>query len=1131
MPSNQCARVHFPLRVAAPLLLSCAFALCAGRGAVALETPAAPLLLQDPTISRTQIAFTYGGDIWTVPRGGGAAKRLVTGFGLATGPIFSPDGSRIAFSGDYDGNVDVYVVAAAGGEPRRLTYHPGRDVAEGWTPDGKDVLFRSPRASFSDPNELFTVPRDGGFPAQVPLATAESGSYSPDGTHLAYVPNFRWEPFWKGYRGGQTTPIYVADLADSSVERIPRRDSNDDTPMWLGDTIYFLSDRDGPVTLYAYDTRSHRVTRALANAGFDITGASAGAGAIVYSQFGALHVFDPVSHTEHAVAVTVAADMPQVRPHWIKVGDQIENAAISPSGVRALFEAHGSILTLPGEHGDVRTIAAASNVANRDPAWSPDGRSIAYFSDESGEYALHVRDQKGLAPARVIPLGTPPSYFYSPLWSPDSKKIAYSDKRLNLWYVDVANPQPVKVATAPFGGFGPNQFDVAWSPDSRWLAYVDVLPNFLHAVDVFSLDGRRSRQVTDGLSDARYPQFDAGGKYLYFAASTNTGLTSQGLDMTSDEHPVSSNVYVAVLARTVDSPVKPQSDDEPVPSQDEPGPAPVAATATPGAAMSASAKPAPSKTAAAKPARAKGPEPVTIDFDGILQRIVALPIPEGNVASLSAGKAGQLFITVLPLVQNGEGQAKGEVVKYDGASRKTTPFAGDVTDFALSANGEKALYQQDDRWFLTDAGKPAMPGAGALDMSRLEVYVDPPTEWRQMYHETWRIERDFFYDPHHHGLDLAAAERRFEPYLAGVSSRNDLSFLFREMLSYLSVGHMFVRGGTEPAMPRISTGLLGADYRIENGRYRFSRIYNGENWNPDLSAPLTQPGADVKAGEYLLAVQGRSLGAADNLYAAFQETAGKQVVIRVGPSPNGTGARDVTVVPVADESALRNLAWIEANRRKVDQLSGGKLAYVYLPDTGFGGFTNFNRYFFAQVGKQGVILDERYNHGGQIADYIIDYLNRKPMSILQPREGKLMVDPPLAIYGPKVMLINQYAGSGGDALPWYFRKAKLGPLVGVRTWGGLVGIGGTPTLKDGGTVEAPNIAIGGLRGKWEVEGNGVAPDIEVWQDPKLVRQGHDPQLEAGVAEAMKLLRAHPVPTYSHPPYPDHHPVLPPPDAS
>lgn len=1098
-------------------ILAAGSALCPAASASAASA-VPPLLLQDPTISKTQIAFAYGGDIWTVERGGGAARRLVTGLNLETGPLFSPDGATVAFSGDYDGIVGVYVVPATGGEPRRLTSHPDAATAVGWTPDGKNVLFRSAAASATDPNSLFTVPVTGGFPARVPLVMGEAGSYSPDASHLAYVPNFRWEPFWKGYRGGQTTPIYIANLADSSVVKVPRDNSNDDTPMWVGKDVYFLSDRNGPVTLFAYDTQTQRVARALPNDGFDITSASAGAGAIVYSQFGALHVYDIRTRTATPVRVSVAADLPQVRPHWEHVGERIVNANISPSGVRAVFEAHGQIMTVPVEHGDIRNISDAPHTANRDPAWSPDGKFIAYFSDTSGEYALTIRDQRGLLPRRVVDLGPSPSYYYSPIWSPDSKKIAYSDKHLNLYYVDVEHPTPVKIAVGSTEGFGVKSFDAAWSPDSRWLAYSNELPNYLRAAFVYDLTARRSRQITDGLSDVRYPTFDANGKYLYFTASTNTALTSHGLDMTSDQHPVSSSIYVAVLRRDLASPVKAQSDDESPKKSVDAGDEP-AAPDTP--------KPGPSATPAApkKPAAGKASE-VTVDFDGILQRIVALPIPDANYVGISAGKTGELFLEQEPLVRNDPGPVRIAVSKFDLASRKVTPFASNVSAFALSANGEKALYAQKKKWYVTSTRKPAEPGAGALDTAAMEVNVDPRADWKQMYREVWRIERDFFYDPHYHGLDLVAAEKRFEPYLAGVSSRSDLNFLFEEMLSYLSVGHMFVSGGTKPPMSHTTVGLLGADYAIDNGRYRFAKIYGGENWNPQLLAPLTQPGANVKVGDYLIAVNGHHVAAPDDLYSFFAETAGKQTVLTVAPRADGSGSHDVVVVPVANEFALRNLDWIESNRRKVDELSGGKLAYVYLPDTGYGGFTNFNRYFFAQVGKQGVIIDERFNHGGQIADYIVDYLNRKPLSVIQGRDGKMLLDPPLAIYGPKVMLINQFAGSGGDALPWYFRKEHLGTLVGVRTWGGLVGIGGYPPLIDGGSVTAPRVAIGGLHGQWEVENHGIAPDIEVFQDPKLVREGHDPQLEAGVKRALELLREHPLPTYTHPPYPDHKPVLP-----
>ncbi len=1066
---------------------------------------AKPLLLQTPTVSRTQIAFAYGGEIWIVDRNGGEARRLVTGSGMLSGPVFSPDGSLVAYTGDYDHNQDVYIVAAAGGEPRRLTWHPGTDVAVGWTPDGKGVIFRSVRSSYSRFEQLYTVPVTGGFPTPLPLPMGVQGSYSADGSHLAYVPSWNRRlgaatsyVAIQHYRGGHFASIWIANLADSSIVKVPHVDTNDYCPMWIGDKIYFLSDRDGAVTLFAYDTKTQEIRKLLDNSSFDFKSATAGPGAIVYEQLGSLHLYDLATGKEKQIEVRIAADMPQVRPHFEKVAEHILNAHISPSGQRAVFEAHGEILTVPAEKGDIRNITNTPGAAERNPAWSPDGNSIAYFSDESGEYALHIRSQDGLSPARVIDLGRPPSFFYDPTWSPDSKKIAYSDKRLNLWYVDLDHPEPVKVDTDRFDS-PYHEFDVVWSPDSRWLAYTKQLASYQHAVFVYSLEDRKITQFTDGMSDALYPHFDKSGKYLYFTASTDMGLTTGWLDMTSEAHPVTRAVYVAVLRKDLPSPIAPESDDEK-------------------AAEKKDEKPAASGAEKEK----KEPVKVTIDFDNLSQRILSLPIPERNYQFLTSRKEGVLYVLEGPQVE-GAGAPGFSVQRFELKTRKTEKIVDDARAFILSDNGEKMLYRHGEDWFITAADKPVKPGEGKLKIADMQVYVDPPAEWRQMFHEVWRIERDFFYDPHFHGLNLAAAEKAYEPFLAGVTSRADLDYLFADMLANINVLHMYVAGGIFPEVKAVRVGLLGADYTIENGRYRFSRIFNGENWNPQLHAPLTQPGVNVVQGEYLLAVNGRELRGTDEIYSFFQETAGKQTVLRVGPNPDGSGARDVTVVPVESETALRNLDWIESNRRKVDEMTGGKIAYVYLPNTAGGGYTNFNRYYFAQVGKQGAILDERFNGGGQLADYIIDYLRRPILSLIATREGETYSEPQEAIRGPKAMIINEFAGSGGDAMPWYFRKTGVGPLVGTRTWGGLVGIGGYPVLMDGGTVTAPRWAIFGTEGKWEVENHGIAPDVEVELDPKLVREGHDPQLEKAVEIVLQSLKDHPLPTYKQPPYPNYHP--------
>ena len=636
------------------------------------------------------------------------------------------------------------------------------------------------------------------------------------------------------------------------------------------------------------------------------------------------------------------------------------------------------------------------------------------------------------------------------------------------------------------------------------------------------------------MSDALDPAFDRSGKYLYFAASTDFGLTAGDSDMSGIARPVTYSVYAAVLRTDLSSPVAPQSDDENTEKDSKSGDqwaAPAKTDDTIHAAENGSSATNGTAVASSEKDEEGGkklemPAPVTIDFENIGQRIVALPIPARNYVHLRAGTNGILYLSEGPAVINTGEPETFSIHRFDLEKRKTEKILNDIKAFALSANGEKMLYRKGDTFYIADASKAPEDGKGALKMDDMEVYVDPPAEWRQIYHEVWRIERDFFYDPHFHGLNLADAERVYAPFLDRVASRDDLNDLFREMIGNLVVGHLWVRGGTEPDIQKINVGLLGADYEIANGRYRFKRIFNGENWNPKLQAPLTQPGVNVKEGEYLLAVNGRELAATNNLYSFFQETAGQQTVLKVGPNADGSKSREATVVPADSEFALRNLAWIEDNRRKVDAMTGGRVAYVYLPDTFFGGYENFNRYFFSQTDKQAVIIDERFNHGGWLADYIVDYLRRPILNRIATREGHDLSEP-LGIYGPKVMLINQFAGSGGDALPWYFRKLKIGPLVGMKTWGGLIGIGGYPRLIDGGTVMAPRWAIYGLEGKWEVENHGVAPDYEVAMDPKLVREGHDPQLEKAVEVVLELLKAHPPTAFPRPPYPDYHQQLPP----
>ncbi len=1084
-----------------------------------------PLLVQKPTLSKTHIVFAYAGDLWSVPRQGGDAVRLTSGSGNKTDPAFSPDGTRLAFTGEYDGNVDVFVVPAGGGVPKRLTWHPAPDRVLGWTPDGKRVIFSSPRTAYSRFAEMFTVPADGGVDERLPFPSGYEASMSPDGQSIAYGPIARAFTMWKKYRGGQTTRIWLARLSDSSVTRIPRTNTNDFNPMWAGDRVFFLSDRNGPTTLFFYDTKTSQVREAIHNEGLDIKSASLGPDAIVYEHFGGISLYDLKSGATKPVRIRVEGDFAEVRERLVNVGKRLVTPAVSPNGARAVFAGRGDIITVPAEKGDARNLTNTPGVMEREPQWSPDGKSIAYLSDESGEYALHVRPQNGAG--EVTKIALKPGFYLAPRYSPDSKKIALVDSFQRLWYVDLESKKQVEIAQDTYQMRSGN-IAGAWSGDSKWLAYSKVLPNELSAIYLYSLAGANSTQVTDGMSDATNPVFDKNGKYLYFTASTNSG-ESLGLDVHAIEQAATGSIYLAVLDKTLPSPFAPESDEEKAPDDKKSaeGEKNDVDSDTPAADA-----PKPSDKAKPKAAAVN----VKIDLDGIDQRILSVPMPRRRYTALQVGKAGILLaVEAAPAVLDGAGDnPPGQIVhRYDLKTRKSdVPLTG-VRDFQMSFGGEKALYRQGEDWIIAalapmadghgvGAKPPAAAEHGALKTSNIEVRVDPVQEWKQMYHEAWRTERYWFYDRNTHGLDLKEAERKYEPYVRNVAARSDLTYLFQEMLGNLVVSHMGTGGGDLPEVKHVETGLLGADYVVSNGRYRFLRVYSGENWNPQLRAPLTQPGVNVKAGEYLLAVNGREVRPPENIYSFFEGLANKSILLRVGPDPGGSGAREVNVVPVPDEARLRNLAWIEENRRKVDQMTGGKVAYIYMPDTANGGLTAFNRYFYAQIGKEAAIVDERFNAGGLLATDIAEILNRKLLSAASNRVGEPLQQPQ-GIFGPKVMIINERAGSGGDAMPWYFRRAGVGKLIGTRTWGGLVGMAGGPMLMDGGFVGAPSSGIyNPLSGEWEVENIGVPPDIEVEQDPALIRQGHDPQLEKAVSVILEELRANPAPKLRHPAYPNYH---------
>lgn len=1068
-------------------------------------------LYREPTVSKDHIVFSYAGDLWRVDREGGEAERLTTGVGTESQPYFSPDGQKVVFTGEYDGNVDVYTIDINGGTPERLTYHPGADRAAGWTKDGSEVLFSSQRESYANFLRLFTIKPGDSSPTRVPLPSAERGQFSPDGTHIAYEPLNQWQPRWKRYKGGQQDKIWIAKLEDSSITKVPHENSSDMYPMWIGDKVYFISDRNsdlGVFRLFSYDPDTNEVEELMENDGRDIKSASAGPNnTIVYEQFGTIHLYDVRRKRSKKVDISLNADVTSMRPHYKKVGERIAASGISPTGKRAVFEARGEIFTVPAKKGDVRNITQTPGVMERSPAWSPDGQNLAYFSEASGEYAIHIIDQKGHGEAREIKL--PPQFYFNPVWSPDSKKIAFSDRGLTLWYVDVTeeNPEPVKVDKNPIN-FGGAQ-DPSWSPNSDYIAYTKNLPNLLRAAFIHSLETGESKQVTDGMSDVQHPVFDKNGKYLYFTASTNIGESISWADMSGMGRRSTRSIYAAVLSNEDESPLSLESDDEAEkkPEAKEESKKEPKTEAAEAAADGAEQEAAEEKKESKKTTR--------IDFDGLERRVIAMPAPNTAYIGLLPGGEGELFAVERPA------QGRGFTVhKFDSKSRKFTDVAKGIDGLDISADGKMALVRRGNRFSISAIKGMAKPSP--INTGAMEARVVPEAEWNQMFYEIWRGERDFFYAENMHGLDLEWAKETYAPYVKSVKHRSDLTYLFTEMLNQLTIGHMFIRGGDQEQADRVPVGLLGADYTVTDGRYQFAKIYNGESWNPGLTAPLTQPGLNITEGQFILEVNGRSLTADQNIFEAFEATASKQTRITVADSAEGENSRTLTVVPVANERNLRNIDWVEGNRRKTYELSDGKLAYIYIPNTGGPGFTSFNRYFYSQTDKQGAVLDERFNGGGSLADYVTQVMNKSHLANIYFRYGDMTVSVPGgAIFGPKAMIINEMAGSGGDAMPWFFRKDGAGKLVGKRTWGGLVAAQRLPQLMDGGMVTAPDAAIFGMDGDWEMENQGMAPDIEVEFDPAEWRKGRDPQLEATVAHLLEELAKNPPKKPVVPPLPDY----------
>lgn len=1033
------------------------------------------MLLRQPTISSTNIVFVHANDLWIVPRDGGDAVRLTSSAGQERDPRFSPDGRTIAFTGQYDGNTDVYLVPAEGGQPVRLTWHPGADIVTGWTTDGKHVIFSSAREGYpTAESKFFRISITGGMPEPLPVPRASTGSMSPDGRFMAYQEVSFWDPEWRNYRGGQAKPIWIMNLKDYTVKKTPQTDKERHTsPVWLGSKVFFLSERDYANNIWSFDPAKDELKQITYHTDFDVKNISAGGGMIVYEQGGYLHLLNPADGRAKQLTINVRGDFHWARERWENVASSsLQNASLSPTGQRALFEYRGEIFTVPREKGNWRNITNSPGAADRYPVWSPDGKSIAWFSDASGEYQLFITDQEGLEKPKVIPIPDP-TFFFRPAWSPDGRKIAFTDTHYNLWIADIATSKLVKADTERYA-HPTRTMNPEWSPDSKWIAYARLLDNQYKAVRVYNTETGEIIQLTDGMADVISPVWDASGKYLWFLASTNFGLNTGWLDMSSYERPVTRALYFIILSKDDPSPLLPKSDEE--------------------------------KGKTEEPKKVQGEITVKIDRDGISRRIMAVGIPERNYTGLVAGPANIVFYA-----EAVTGQPGVTLSKYNLQTLKSDPFITGITTAAVSADRKTLLYQGGGTWGIVNTAESnKKTGDGRLEaIASMRMKIDPPAEWKQMFREGWRFQRDFLYVDNVHGAPWNDIYKWYSPWVEHVHHRTDLNYVIDILGGEVSVGHSYTTGGDMPQLPSVPIGLLGADYETSNGFHRIKRIYTGEDWNPGLTAPLAQPGINVREGDYILEVNGNPVKATDNLYRFFEGTTGMQVKLRVNGEPKSEGSRVVTVVPVASEGQLRTFAWIERNRKEVARLSDNLLAYVYIPNTSQQGYVYFNRYYFAQQDKKGAIIDERNNGGGSAADYMVDILGRRLHGYFNSKasDRRPTTVPMAGIWGPKVMIVNENAGSGGDLLPYLFRRAGIGPIVGTRTWGGLVGTWDTPPFIDGGRMVAPRGGFFDVDGKWAVEAEGVAPDIEVEMTPAEMLKGRDPQLEKAVEQALKLMKS------------------------
>ena len=1117
-------------------------------------------LMRFPDIHKDKIAFMYGGDLWLVSSNGGTARRITTHPGRELFPKFSPDGKWLAFTGQYDGNFNVYVMPSDGGQPRQLTFYQGgvplsdrmgiHNEVVTWTPDSKRIVFLSRRDSYNGwTRRLYSVSIDGGLPEPFALDQAGLASFSPDGTKIAYNRIFRNFRTWKRYTGGLAQDIYVYDLKNNVLEqRLPHTEHSDTFPMWHENTIYFTSDR-GPehrLNLYSYDLGSKQVQQLTNFADFDVMWPSLGPDSIVFENGGYLYVLDLAGKQAKKLTIALSGERDLTMKRWATVTKWVTDFDIAPDGKRAVFAARGDVYTVPAKEGSIRNLTRTPGIREHGVSWSPDARLIAYVSDRTGEEEIYIAPQDGLGKEQQITSGYK-GFKFPPIWSFDSKKLAWADKDLRLWYADVTDKKPVQVDQAKYGEIT----HYSWSPDSKWIAYDKPSENQNSAVYLYSTADKKITPVTTDFNNSNSPIFDPDGRYLYFLSDRDFNEVLGNIDF-EFANPKTTRVYIVTLRADEPSPF-PALSDETAPKSEVP---PASATATDTAQDQNESKTKNRKDTAKnqdkdqdtdkdkdKDKQKEKKVPFRIDLDGLQQRVVALPTGPGVIPSLQASKDFIYYVT--QPIQGLSGPLPGEtsaVQAYDLKERKQKTVIDNVEHFALSFDGSKLLYEAGEGGGAAGGGapaahsygimdaKPAEPpkkiGEGALKLDGMRAEIDPPQEWKQIFNEVWRQERDYFFEPSMNGVDWQKVRDKYAQLVPYAASRYDLTYIMGEMIGELSNSHTYVGGGDYPDLHPVNMGLLGAQFDPDpaTGLYRLRRFLPGENWDSKLRSPLTEPGLNIKDGDYLLAVNGRPLRVPQNPYELFVNTANENVTLSVNSKPTEDGARHLQVKPIPDDYGLRELKWIEDNRKKVDAATNGRVGYVYLPDMGSDGLNQFVKQYFPQIRKEGIIFDVRYNGGGFVDELIFERLRRILAAMTSARNFQNTTIPQNVFHGYMACITNQYAASDGDFFSYFFKQYKLGPLLGERTWGGVRGIRGNIPLIDGGYITRPEFSLYGLDSKWLIENHGVAPDVEIDNRPDLVVKGQDPQLEKAIELVMQQINANPK---KLPPRPPDLPAYPP----